>query len=240
MRMPEPCTTDSSTIHARRQPGNAFLASLPSPASCCCWPWTAHTDGIQHHNVWFPQDYDAGSTGCSHRPRALTGPGDLRVRAGRPVDTPRRHRSWFTCSSTRRRARPEGLDWDTHREACADHPLDVLAARGVDLRARLRWRGSTPRRPGRTTVSPGGSIYGMSSNGRLSTVLRPSNRTAVPRPVPGGRVRTGGGLPLVGMGAEIVAGRSAGRNLQATRIVLLHRAHALCRRVNTLSGGEWW
>ena len=166
-----------------------------------------HTDGIQHHNVWFPQDYDAEFDGLfASAPVPLPDPAIYACVPDDPSMRPEGTESWFVLINAPAHD-PEGLDWDTHREAYADHILDVLAARGVDLRARLRWREiRTPADLERTTVSPGGSIYGMSSNGRLSTVLRPSNRTAVPGLfLVGGSAHPGGGLPLVGMGAEIVA-----------------------------------
>ena len=54
--------------------------------------------------------------------------------------------------------------------------------------------------------APGGAIYGTSSNGARAAFLRAANES----PIPGlylvsGSAHPGGGLPLVGIGAEIVA-----------------------------------
>ena len=57
-------------------------------------------------------------------------------------------------------------------------------------------------RPG----APGGSIYGTSSNGARAAFLRPANVSPIPGLfLVGGSAHPGGGLPLVGMSAEIVA-----------------------------------
>jgi phytoene dehydrogenase-like protein len=56
------------------------------------------------------------------------------------------------------------------------------------------------------TRSTGGAIYGSSSNGARSAFLRPANRSPVPGLfLVGGSSHPGGGLPLVGLSAAIVA-----------------------------------
>src|SRR3712207_8484355 len=59
----------------------------------------------------------------------------------------------------------------------------------------------------RSTGSVGGSIYGTSSNGTRAAFLRPGNVSPVPGLfLVGGSSHPGGGLPLVALSAEIVAG----------------------------------
>ena len=54
--------------------------------------------------------------------------------------------------------------------------------------------------------SPGGAIYGTSSNGRRAAFVRPANRGARPGLyLVGGSSHPGGGLPLVTTSAKIVA-----------------------------------
>ena len=54
-------------------------------------------------------------------------------------------------------------------------------------------------------MTPGGSIYGTSSNGALAAFLRPANRSPVDGLfLVGGSSHPGGGLPLVTLSAEIV------------------------------------
>ena len=161
------------------------------------------TPGIQHHNVWFPADYDAEFDGLfAKKPAPLDDPAIYACVPDDPLMRPDGHEAWFVLINA-----PAGLAWDAVAHGYADHILDVLAKRGVDLRDRLLWRElRTPDDLAQATVSPGGSIYGMSSNGRLSTALRPANRSPVPGLfLVGGSAHPGGGLPLVGMGAEIVA-----------------------------------
>jgi phytoene dehydrogenase-like protein len=161
------------------------------------------TAGIRHHNVWFPADYDAEFDGLfSQSPVPLPDPAIYACVPDDPLMRPDGHEAWFVLINA-----PAGLSWDGVAEGYADHLVDVLAKRGVDLRDRLLWRVlRTPDDLAQATLSPGGSIYGMSSNGRMSTALRPSNRSPVPGLfLVGGSAHPGGGLPLVGMGAEIVA-----------------------------------
>ncbi len=161
------------------------------------------TPGIEHHNVWFPADYDAEFDGLfAADPSPLPDPAIYACVPDDPLMHPLDGEAWFMLINA-----PAGLDWTERSEGYADHILDVLAKRGVDVRDRVRWREiRTPQDLERTTISPGGSIYGMSSNGRTSTALRPGNRSPVPGLfLVGGSAHPGGGLPLVGMGAEIVA-----------------------------------
>ena len=83
----------------------------------------------------------------------------------------------------------------------------MLADRGVDLRQRALWSMvRTPADLERATRAPGGSIYGTSSNGARAAFLRPANISPIPGLyLVGGSAHPGGGLPLVGMSAEIVA-----------------------------------
>jgi phytoene desaturase len=161
------------------------------------------TPGVEHHNVWFPADYDAEFDGLFARdPHPLQDPAIYACVPDDPAMRPDAAEAWFILINA-----PAGMSWQGRADTYADHILDVLAKRGVDLRDRVRWRViRTPEDLERTTVSPGGSIYGMSSNGRTSTALRPGNRSPVPGLyLVGGSAHPGGGLPLVGMGAEIVA-----------------------------------
>lgn len=78
----------------------------------------------------------------------------------------------------------------------------------MDVRDRLEWREiRTPADLMRATRAPGGSIYGTSSNGSRAAFQRPANQSPIPGLyLVGGSSHPGGGLPLVGMSAEIVAG----------------------------------
>ncbi|MGH8940881.1 MAG: phytoene desaturase family protein, partial [Actinomycetes bacterium] len=85
--------------------------------------------------------------------------------------------------------------------------FSVMAERGLDVRYRVLWREvRTPADLETATRSPGGAIYGSASNGPRAAFLRPANRSPVPGLfLVGGSAHPGGGLPLVGMSAAIVA-----------------------------------
>lgn len=169
------------------------------------------TEGIRHHNVWFPADYD-GEFDDIFSPRARP-VADPTIYACVPDDPLMRpdddSESWFVLINAPRHGRGPGcVDWDQpgRAEEYADHVLDCLARRGVDLRSRMIWREiRTPADLQRATRAPGGSIYGSSSNGPRAAFLRPANISPVPGLfLVGGSAHPGGGLPLVGLSAQIV------------------------------------
>jgi phytoene dehydrogenase-like protein len=117
--------------------------------------------------------------------------------------------SWFVLVNAPPHRPAGGVDWDEPglADRYADRVLEVLAARGVEVRDRVRWREvRTPADLERQTGSVGGSIYGTSSNGTRAAFLRPANVSPVPGLfLVGGSAHPGGGLPLVALSAEIVA-----------------------------------
>lgn len=189
------------------------------------------TPGLRHHTVLFPDDYDdefdsVFGTGA-HRlagPRAVPDP---TVYVSAPDDPALRpdadSEAWFVLvnaprhvaagapdpAASRLLGRPSGIDWTAPGLAAsyADRVLEVMAARGLDVRDRVLWREvRTPADLERDTRSAGGSIYGTSSNGARAAFLRPPNRSPVPGLfLVGGSSHPGGGIPLVGLSAAIVA-----------------------------------
>ena len=189
------------------------------------------TPGLRHHTVLFGQDYDdefdsvfgtGPHQGAGPRPVPdptvyISAPDDPALR---PDDG---HEAWFVLvNAPRHRAAPDGpvapgapgdrvggIDWTAPglADTYADRVLDVLAGRGLDVRDRVLWRVvRTPADLERDTRSVGGSIYGTSSNGARSAFLRPANRSPVPGLfLVGGSAHPGGGIPLVGLSAAIVA-----------------------------------
>lgn len=174
------------------------------------------TPGLAHHTVLFPADHDAefdavfGSGRFRGAPRPVVDP---TVYVSAPDDPALRpdedSESWFVLVNAARHDPAGGVDWDEPglaRRYAAD-VLAVLARRGLDVRDRLRWcEIRTPADLARDTGSPGGSIYGSSSNGTRAAFLRPANASPVPGLfLVGGSAHPGGGLPLVTLSAEIVA-----------------------------------
>ena len=175
------------------------------------------TPGLAHHTVLFPGDYDAefdAVFGVGRHRGAPRPADDPTVYVSAPDDPATRpdddSESWFVLVNAPRHEPAAGVDWDAPglADRYADEVLQVMARRGLDVRDRVRWRVvRTPADLERETGSVGGSIYGTSSNGARAAFLRPGNRGPVPGLfLVGGSAHPGGGLPLVTLSAEIVAG----------------------------------
>jgi phytoene desaturase len=172
------------------------------------------TPGLAHHNVWFPADYDAELDAVFGR--AVRPVSDPTVYVCAPDDPAMRpdddHEAWFVLVNAPRHSTTPAagaIDWDAPGLAAAyrDRLLTVMAERGFDVRDRLLWsQVRTPADLERDTAAPGGAIYGTSSNGVRAAFLRPANASPLPGLfLVGGSAHPGGGLPLVGISAEIVA-----------------------------------
>jgi phytoene desaturase len=167
------------------------------------------TAELAHHTVFFPSHYDAefdavfGS--AQRRPRPASHPTVFVTRAEDPEVHPEGHEAWFVLVNAPR----HGDDWaavNWRRPGLADaygrHILDVLAARGLDVRDRLVFAETrTPADLADATGAPGGAIYGTAGG-----LVRPANRGPVPGLwLVGGSTHPGGGLPMVTLSAGIVA-----------------------------------
>ena len=168
---------------------------------------------IGHHTVLFPADYDA-EFDAVFRGRLPTDPTVYVSAPTDPALAPPGCEAWFVLVNAPPHAPSHGparagVDWDRPGLAAsyADRVLGLLAARGLDVRPRLRWYETiTPADLERRTGTPGGSIYGSSSNGARAAFLRPANRSPVPGLfLVGGSTHPGGGLPLVALSARVVA-----------------------------------
>ena len=178
------------------------------------------TPGLRHHNVSFTSDYDAefdSIFGRHARPVQ-----DPTVYVCAPDDDAMRpdaeHESWFVLVNAPRHATDGSrgtVDWTAPGLVASyrDRILAVMASRGFDVRDRLVWAETrSPADLERLTRAPGGAIYGTSSNGARAAFLRPSNVSPVPGLyLVGGSAHPGGGIPLVGMSAEIVGDLINGR-----------------------------
>lgn len=169
------------------------------------------TPGLAHHNVWFPANYDDEFDSIfGKNPRPVADPAIYVCAPDDPLMRPDAdHESWFVLVNAPRHDPDHGVDWDAPNlaESYADRILERLALRGMDVRERVLWREiRTPADLERSTRAPGGSIYGTSSNGARAAFARPANTSPIPGLfLVGGSTHPGGGLPLVGMGAEITA-----------------------------------
>lgn len=161
---------------------------------------------LAHHTVVFPADYAAEfddlAAGRPVRDPTLyvSAPDDGEVATGEVAP-------WFVLVNAPRHG---PYDWADHpaAQAYADRLLDLLAERGLDVRNRVAFMQTrTPADLQAATRSPGGAIYGTSSDGPRAAFLRPANRSPLPGLyLVGGSSHPGGGLPLVLLSARIVAG----------------------------------
>ncbi|MFI5492015.1 phytoene desaturase family protein [Actinoplanes sp. NPDC051859] len=171
------------------------------------------TPELAHHTVFFPRDYDAefdavfGSPGHGRRARPPSDPAVFVTRATDPAVHPPGTEAWFVLVNAPRHGTAAGaVDWRRPglAESYGTHILNVLAARGVDVRDRLVFRETrTPADLAEATAAPGGAIYGTAGG-----LLRPANRGPVDGLfLVGGSAHPGGGLPMVTLSAKIVADR---------------------------------
>jgi phytoene dehydrogenase-like protein len=163
------------------------------------------TPGLAHHNVFFPADYDAEFDAVfgtpTRRPRPVDDPTVFVTVPDDPAVRPDGHEAWFVLVNA---ASQSTVDWTVPGRAdrYADRVLEVLAARGTDVRERVAFREvRTPADLMRTANAPGGTIYGTAGG-----LLRPANRGPAPGVfLVGGSVHPGGGLPMVLLSARHVA-----------------------------------
>jgi phytoene desaturase len=170
------------------------------------------TPGLAHHNVLFAADYDAEFDAVFGDPAApVTDPTIYISCPDDPAIRPDGHEAWFVLVNAPRHGRgPGAVDWDSPGLAAsyADRLLGLLARRGLPVADRMLFQEIlTPADLARATRAPGGAIYGASSNGPRAAFIRPANRSPVPGLfLVGGSAHPGGGLPLVALSGQIVAG----------------------------------
>ena len=131
------------------------------------------TAGITHHGIWFSDDEE----------REFSSIADGRLADDPTIygcvssvtdasQAPAGHENWFLLVNT-----PAGVHVDA--PAYEAVVFDRLASHGVDLRDRLVFTETiTPADLEARYRSPGGAIYGTSSNGRRAAFVRPANRGA--------------------------------------------------------------
>jgi len=167
------------------------------------------TPNLRRHTVLFGDDtdaeFDAVFGPAAHPPQRPT----VYVSATAD-DAPPDCEAWFVLVNAPRHGHGPGtIDWTEPglAERYADDILTVMAERGLDVRNRLAFKEiGTPADLEIATGSPGGAIYGMSSNGWRAATLRPANRSPIPGLfLVGGSTHPGGGIPLVLMSAALVA-----------------------------------
>lgn len=174
--------------------------------------------GLSHHNIFFPENYDAEFVDIFDRQQPVQDP-TIYLCAPQDESMVRHpgHEAWFVLVNAPRHDENgnKGFNWNdadfNHRYAI--QIISSLEARGISIRDRLEvMEFRTPADLERSVAAPGGAIYGTSSNGARSAFMRAKNRSPLKGLYcVGGSAHPGGGLPLVGLSAEIVAQAIVGK-----------------------------
>jgi phytoene desaturase len=165
------------------------------------------TPGLEHHNIFFSSDYPLEFKRIFEDGRPAENP-TIYVCISSKTDSsqaPAGMENWFVLVN----APPTGrTDWALEAEPYAQLILQSLAARGFDIRDRIRIQHlMTPTDLESRYRTHRGGIYGSSSNTVSSAFLRPKNRS---RKVHGlylasGSAHPGGGLPLVMLSGKLAS-----------------------------------
>ena len=163
---------------------------------------------LAHHNVYFPEDYNAEFDQIFTEKRPVDDP-TIYICSPKDPQMVKREgtESWFVLVNAPRHEPGSGWDWSTGGSQYAQKLIERLDALGLRVSERLDvMEFRTPLDLQNQVNAPGGSIYGTSSNGARSAFMRAKNRSNVQGLYcVGGSAHPGGGLPLVGISAELVA-----------------------------------
>lgn len=163
---------------------------------------------VKHHNVYFPEKYDlefdqifTQKVPVTDPTIYLCAPKDSSMVKGADKE------AWFVLVNAPRHEPESGWDWKDGGQEYAQKIISKMDDLGLNVTNRLDFMEyRTPADLENYAMAPGGSIYGTSSNSPVSAFLRARNRSKVKGLFcVGGSAHPGGGLPLVGISAEIVA-----------------------------------
>lgn len=167
---------------------------------------------LSHHTILFPEDYDAEFEAIFTKKVPVEKPTIYICSPNDPemVKSPGHEALFVLVNAPRHSEDPnDGFDWGDSEfsKRYAHSIIDQIEAAGISIRDRLDLLEiRTPLDLQNSVQAPGGSIYGTSSNGPRAAFLRAKNRSPIKNLyLVGGSAHPGGGLPLVGLSAEIVA-----------------------------------
>lgn len=166
---------------------------------------------LQHHTILFPDNYDAEFESIFDKKIPVEQPA---IYLCAPDDSEMvkadGHRSvGILVNAPIHSLDPsEGFDWSNQDFArtYAASIIDQVEARGIAIREFIDvMEIRTPLDLQNSALAPGGAIYGTSSNGPRAAFLRARNRSPIKNLyLVGGSAHPGGGLPLVGLGGEMI------------------------------------
>ena len=162
---------------------------------------------LAHHNIYFTSNYDVEFDQIFS---AQVPVADPTIYICKPDDATMTKRAnteaWFVLINTPRHDTANGWDWSDGGEKYAKHIIAKLDALGLKVSERIELMEiRTPLDLQNATGAPGGSIYGSAQHGARSVFSRAKNQSPVKNLYcVGGGAHPGGGLPLVGISAELV------------------------------------
>jgi phytoene desaturase len=178
---------------------------------------------LPHHTILFPDDYDAEFESIFTKKQPVEKPTIYICTPHDPTMVKSEgHEALFVLVNAPRHSTDpdEGFDWGNREfaEHYANTIIDQMESQGISIRDRLDLLEiRTPLDLQNSVQAPGGSIYGTSSNGARAAFLRAKNRSPLKNLyLVGGSAHPGGGLPLVGLSAEIVANAILSNSKPAT------------------------
>ena len=163
---------------------------------------------MPHHSIYFPEDYDAEFDDIFEKKNPVNDPtiyicvpADPKMVKGENLE------AWSILINAPRHEPGSGWDWNKGSSLYAAKIIAKLDQLGLRVSERLEvMEFETPADLENSVGAPGGSIYGTSSNGARSAFMRAKNTSPLKNLYcVGGSAHPGGGLPLVGISAEIVA-----------------------------------
>ena len=193
-----------------RKPRKSLKRATPSLSGFSLLLGLKGRSGLNHHTVYFPENYDDEFDAIFRRNEPPVDPAIYICNPNDPKMVPSQEfESWFVLVNAPRHEPGTGTNWDApgFKESYAELIINKLESNGLVIRNRLcEMAIRTPADLQRDYLAPGGSIYGSSSNGLRSAFLRARNRSPIRNLYcVGGSAHPGGGLPLVALSAEIVA-----------------------------------
>ena len=171
----------------------------------------SQAEPLEHHTILFPENYDLEFESIFTSKKPVEKP-TIYICAPRDplMVKDKGHEAWFVLVNAPRDGHGDnGFDWSdsNFNKHYAHSIINQIESSGIPIRDRLEvLEIRTPLDLQNSVNAPGGSIYGTSSNGARSAFARAKNRSPIKGLyLVGGSAHPGGGLPLVGLSAEIVA-----------------------------------
>jgi phytoene desaturase len=185
---------------------------LKAEPSCSCFVMLLGLRGqhpeLAHHNEFFSADYRGEFEEIFTRRVPPSEPTLYLSISSRsePGDAPPGCENWFVQINVP--ALCPAWDWSSGADAYAESVLDLLARRGLDVRAQIETRRYlTPADIAARTAARNGALYGASSNNRWAAFRRPHNRCPDVAGLyfAGGTTHPGGGAPMVTLSGKVAS-----------------------------------